>query len=238
MKFSFRISLLFLVLTLFHSCKKGDDNSVRDIDGNKYSTVVLGSQVWFVENLKTTRYSNGDLIETTTPSNLDIMGEDMPKYQWPYAGDDLNVDPFGRLYTWYAVSDSRNICPAGWHVPSDSEWTALTDYLIANGFGYEGSGSNILKAVSSKTEWVTSTIPGNIGCEPDSNNSSGFNALPGGLRYQNGTFSLLGSGGWWWTATDYSISTAWFRSLGNYSSEVKRDRNHLEVGYSVRCLKN
>ena len=116
-------------------CKKDEDKpaveygTVVDIDGNSYKTVKIGSQEWMAENLKTTKYRNGDSIKTTIPSTLDLTNETSPKYQWAYGGIESNVATYGRLYTWYAVTDSRNVCPIGWHIPSDSEWTILTNYL-------------------------------------------------------------------------------------------------------------
>ena len=89
------------------------------MDGNVYTSVTIGTQVWMVENLKTTKYRNGDLIGTTTPSTLDISAEATPKYQWAYSGDGNNVNTYGRLYTWYAVTDTGNTCPLGWNVPTD-----------------------------------------------------------------------------------------------------------------------
>src|SRR4029078_12512714 len=120
---------VFLILVI--SCKKDNETpaTVTDIDGNVYHTVTIGTQVWMVENLKTTKYRNGDLIGTTIPATLDISSESTPKYQWAYKGEESNVATYGRLYTWYAVADSRNVCPTGWHVPSDAEWTTLTTYL-------------------------------------------------------------------------------------------------------------
>jgi hypothetical protein len=110
----------------------GKKGTVEDADGNIYQTIGIGSQIWMAENLKTTRYRNGDLIGTTTPSTLDISGETAPKYQWAYDGDESNVVNYGRLYTWYTVTESRNVCPIEWHVPSDSEWAILTDYILNN----------------------------------------------------------------------------------------------------------
>ncbi len=94
-----------------------------------FNAIIIGTQVWLQENLKTTRYNNGDLIGTTTPATFDIRPESTPKYQWAYEGNESKADTFGRLYTWYAVTDSRGICPIGWHVPADAEWTTLTDFL-------------------------------------------------------------------------------------------------------------
>jgi uncharacterized protein (TIGR02145 family) len=93
--------------------------NVKDIDGNNYKTAAIGTQIWMVENLKTTRYNNGDSIGTINPITLDITTESTPKYQWAYDGNENNISTYGRLYTWFAACDIRNVCPSGWHVPTD-----------------------------------------------------------------------------------------------------------------------
>lgn len=103
--------------------------TVTDIDGNVYKIITIGTQVWMAENLKTTKYRNGDLIGTTNPSTLDISSQPNAKYQWPYSGKESNVATYGRWYTWYAATDNRSICPKGWHVPSDADWTTLISVL-------------------------------------------------------------------------------------------------------------
>ena len=123
--------------------------TVPDIDGNVYNTVTIGTQVWMAENLKTTKYRNGDLIGTTTPATLDISGESYTKYQWAYDGNESNVATYGRLYTWYAVTDTRNVCPTGWHVPTDAEWTTLTTFL-----GGESVAGGKLKETGT-THWAS-----------------------------------------------------------------------------------
>jgi uncharacterized protein (TIGR02145 family) len=119
-----------LLLIFNYGCKKAVDkvstNQLTDKDGNIYNSVTIGTQMWITENLKTTKYSNGDAIPTTT---LDISLESTPKYQWAYGDDSTNIATYGRLYTWYAVIDSRNICPTGWHVPTDAEWETLKTNL-------------------------------------------------------------------------------------------------------------
>jgi uncharacterized protein (TIGR02145 family) len=109
MKNMIRISGIVLLISLINSCKKDVDNTIRDIDGNAYTSVTIGTQIWMVENLKTTKYRNGDLIGTTNPATLDITNESTPKYQWAYDGNETNVATYGRLYTWYVVTDSRNV---------------------------------------------------------------------------------------------------------------------------------
>ena len=152
----------FLTITLFCvGLTKCQPDSVKDIDGNVYRTITIGTQVWMAENLKTTKYRNGDLIGTTTPATLVIEGESTPKYQWAYDGNESNVATYGRLYTWYVATDSRNVCPIGWHVPTDAEWTTLTDYLIKNGYGYGDGykGMDIAKSMAATSGWVADETP-------------------------------------------------------------------------------
>jgi uncharacterized protein (TIGR02145 family) len=212
--------------------------TVKDIDGNVYKTVTIGTQVWMAENLKTTKYRNGDLIGTTTPATLDISGESTPKHQWTYDGNESNVATYGRLYTWYAVTDSRNVCPAGWHIPTDDEWTTLTNYLTNNGYGYEGSGSDIAKSMASTSGWTTDPTAGNVGNDQASNNRSGFTALPSGYREGDGTFYDVGSNGGWWSSSEYSSTNAFFRCMYYDISSVYRFNLGKENGFSVRCLRD
>ncbi|MFN2128485.1 MAG: FISUMP domain-containing protein, partial [Anaerolineales bacterium] len=212
---------------------------VNDIDGNQYNAVKIGSQVWMNENLKTTKYSNGDIIGTTSPATLDISGESEPKYQWAYAGDEGNVSSLGRLYTWYAVNDSRNVCPEGWHVPSDAEWTTLSDYLTENGYGYEGSGGDIAKSLAATNSWIPNEVLGTPGNHLPSNNSSNFNALPAGLRNLSGLFDYLGTQGLWWSATELSESIGSNRIIYSGLDFLHKSTNlEKSYGFSVRCIKD
>jgi uncharacterized protein (TIGR02145 family) len=185
----FALTLFWLGLTGLQA------QTVIDIDGNVYKTVTIGTQVWMKENLKTTKYSNGDSIGTTTPATLDITSENKPKYQWAYDGNENYVATYGRLYTWYALTDSRNVCPTGWHVPIDEEWTILTDYLTNKGYGYKGNGNEITKSMAATSGWTKNSLIGNVGNNQTSNNRSGFTAFAGGYRYGNGSFNGFGSYG-------------------------------------------
>jgi uncharacterized protein (TIGR02145 family) len=203
--------------------------SVTDEEGNDYYTIAIGVQLWMAENLKTTRYSNGDLIGTTTPATLDITKEATPKYQWAQDGDESNVAVYGRLYTWDAVTDSRNVCPTGWHVPTDAEWTNLTTFL-----GGEGEAGGKLKE-SGKTHWS--------GRYTGTTNETGFTALPGGSRFYYydgealvGPFSGLGHGSWW-SSTENSTSDAYGRNISS-ANEVFRYSHDKWEGLSVRCVKD
>lgn len=215
--------------------------TVTDIDGNVYHTLTIGTQVWLVENLKTTRYRNGDLIGTTTPVDKNISGEVMPKYQWPCFDDESNVATYGRYYTWYAVDDSRRISPSGWHVSTNNDWIVLTSYLITHGYDYQGikNSLNIAKSMSATWGWVQNSVVGAPGNDISSNNSSGFTALPGGY-HSNWMFYYFF--GLWWTSTDLpERNTAYFCEIaasGSVVSVGSYSLNGKYIGMSVRCVRD
>ena len=197
---------------------------VTDNDGNTYLTVKIDNQVWMGENLKTTKYSNGNLIGTTIPSTLNTSAETTPKYQWSYDGNESNVATYGRLYTWYAATDSRGICPTGWHLPSDAEWTTLATFL-----GGESVAGGKLKE-SGNFHWNSP----NSGAT----NLSGFTALPGGYRFPNGTFSDIGDFGQWWSSTEGDMNGTLGRRMYYYDRSVYRSNYYKTCGFSVRCIKD
>jgi uncharacterized protein (TIGR02145 family) len=197
---------------------------VRDYEGNYYNTIKIGDQIWMAENLKTTKYRNGDLIGTTTPATLDITSESTPKYQWAYDGNESNVATYGRLYTWNAVTDSRNVCPTGWHIPTDAEWTTLTTYL-----GGESVAGGKLKETGT-SHWQSP----NTGAT----NETGFTALPSGERDYDGAFHGIGYHGSWWSATEGNASDAWNRYVHYDDSDVIRFGINKKNGFFVRCLRD
>ena len=208
----------------------GDDNTfntysitVKDIDGNIYNTLTIGTQVWMVENLKTTRYLNGDLIGTTNPATLDISLESTPKYQWAYDGNESNVIKYGRLYTGYAVEDPRNLCPDGWHVPTPDEWNILIDYL-----GGDSVAGGKLKEAG-LAHWF----------EPNegATNESGFTALPGGARYHLGTFDEFGQYGNWALSSVPDVLIG-VRTMFYNNTKVHTSGTNKAEGYSIRCLQD
>ena len=222
--------------------------TITDIDGNQYYTVTIGDQLWMAQNLKTTKYQNGDPIGTTSPFYKDITTESNPKYQWSYLGDEANADIYGRLYTWYTVTDNRNLCPAGWHVATDVEWNNLEVWLINNGYKYDGSTNNevynkIGKSLSGTALWVESTVEGSIGNPdfPAYRNKSGFSALPAGFRSYSGGFTALGLNSVWWTSTEDTSSPQYarVRILSNADNFILNNgypKN--DVANSVRCIKD
>jgi uncharacterized protein (TIGR02145 family) len=239
----FKISVSFLACLLFlifSACQKTDFNQdlskssstlpkkpkmkqeISDIDGNVYQTVKIDKQLWMSENLKTTRYQNGDLIGTTTPATLDITNEESPKYQWAYNGNESNVTTMGRLYTFYAVTDNRGLCPTGWHVPSDGEWTTLTNYLgVAAGGKLKEAGT---------AHWPSP----NTGAT----NETGFTAIPGGLRSFDGYFLNFPYFARWWSTSEEWPGVARGRSVVNSSVNVISNLLDEKDGNSVRCLKD
>jgi len=219
---------------------------IKDIDGNVYKGVTIGTQVWMAENLKTTKYNDGTPIPNIT-DNTAWAALTTGAYS-DYNNTPSNSTTYGRLYNWYAVDNNaatkvasnggKNVCPTGWHIPSDIEWTTLTDYLTNNGYGYEGSGVDIAKSMAATSGWTSFGTPGTVGNDQASNNSSGFTALPGGYRYFNGTFGLIGNYGYWWSATESGASSAWGRNLTYNNVGVSSYGSYEKYGFSVRCVRD
>jgi uncharacterized protein (TIGR02145 family) len=222
--------------------------TVTDIDGNVYHTITIGTQVWMLENLRTTHFRNGDPIPTST-GDSGMPGPNEYKCYWDYNRDANNSAIYGRLYGRGAASDSRNIAPEGWHVPSVAEWTTLFDFLTNNGYGYQGSGNDIAKSLAAKSGWRLSSVEGDPGNDQASNNSSGFTALPGG-SYLSG-YSQHGSS-WFWMFFYLGLQGQWWGKISDIDNMSSRgidyDRNTIyyddyqgvsfPVGLSVRCLKD
>jgi len=200
----------------FTECKDGENNY--------YPVVQINTQIWMAENLKTTMYSNGVSIGTTNPYDKNISGESTPTYQWAYAGNESNVATYGRLYTWFAVTDIRNVCPTGWRLPNDNDWTTLTNYLG----GVNIAGGKLKEA--GITHWITP----NAGAT----NETGFTALPGGLRSYNGAYMFVGINGFWWSSTEYSSTNALNWDMEFQFTGLFWNYNIKSYGFSVRCLKD
>ena len=196
--------------------------TVKDIDENEYNTVKIGKQTWMVKNLKTTKYNDGTAIPLVTDGAA-WAALSTPGYCW-YTNEESSFKPsYGALYNGYAVSTGK-LCPTGWHVPDNAEWTALTAYL-----GGENVAGGKLKEYGS-TYWVSP----NTGAT----NESGFTALPGGLRYHDGLFHDFGFSGCWWSSTEYSASRAFFFYMDYEYGNVPRFDNIKKIGFSVRCMKD
>ncbi len=196
-------------------------DSITDIDGNTYKTVTIGTQTWMAKNLKVTKYNDGIAIPNVT--NNTEWKELTTGALCDYANTPSNSETYGKLYNWHAVNTGK-LCPTGWHVPSDAEWTELTDYL-----GGESVAGGKLKETGT-THWASP----NTGAT----NETGFTALPGGYRSSGGAFYNDGDNGTWWSATETNATSAWYRNMGNNYSNVIRGNNYSEVGFFVRCVRD
>ena len=212
-------------------------NNTITYDGITYNTIKIGTQCWFKENLRTTKYNDGTSITNVT-DNATWTSTTSGAYCC-YSNNTSNCTTYGALYNWYAVNTGK-LCPSGWHVPSDAEWTTLTNYLSANSTYWCGSNSSyIAKSLASTTSWNSSTTTCAVGNNLSANNSTGFSALPGGGRDDSdGSFVDLGYYGYWWSSSETVGSLAWFRYLGYDYAHVDRDGISLRLGFSVRCLRD
>ena len=210
-------------------------NSFSDIDGNTYNTVSIGAQCWMSENLKTSRYRNGDLIPIVTDNTAwgnNLQTAQTGKRSW-YNNDSTTYENrYGNLYNWYAVVDSRGLCPTGWHVSSDDEWKTLTGI---NGVGSSEPGRKLKSTVTNSMQGSgLGWDPGNPGTD-----NYGFSAFPGGLRSKEGVFNSIRTDAFFWCATQSNTTTAWGRYLSyNNTTVYAHDLGLKEVGASVRCLKD
>jgi uncharacterized protein (TIGR02145 family) len=213
--------------------KDAEENTVTDIDGNVYQTVTIGPQVWMAENLKVTHYRNGDAIPNVT-DNATWAGLSTGAY-CEYNNDINYVATYGRLYNWYAAVDSRNIAPAGWHVPTDAEWKQLEMFLgmsqaQADVTGWRGTTEGGKMKEAGTTHWLSP----NTGAT----NESGFSGLPGGYRYFDGFYYGIGYSASFWSSTEGSSNGAWIRRLGLSNSVVYRFSYGKPYGFSVRCVRD
>ena len=183
-------------------------------------TVTIGTQVWTSKNLDVSKFRNGDAIPLAkTNAEWELAGQNYQPAWCYYENNGENGTKYGKLYNWYAVNDPRGLAPAGFHIPSDAEWTLLTDYL-----GGETAAGTKMKS--------------SFGWDENCNgsNSSGFAGLPGGCRHYNGAFGNIGRYGIWWSATAVDSNYAWLRYLDYDYGVVDGDGNSNHDSYSVRCL--
>jgi uncharacterized protein (TIGR02145 family) len=206
-------------------------------DNRTYKTVVIGNQTWMAENL-------AYLPSVSPPS----MGSDSIPYYYVYdyhgtcdstARLTHNYQTYGVLYNWPAAVIS---CPPGWHLPSNDEWNILVDYLINNGYNYDGttSGNKVAKSLTTASGWFALSKKGAVGSDdyPSFQNKSGFSALPAGYRHQNNTFRSEGRFCAWWTKSDMRATMDWCRTLNYYSRELSGGGINKNAGFSVRCIKD
>jgi uncharacterized protein (TIGR02145 family) len=200
-------------------------SAIKDIDNNTYQVVQIGNQLWMAEELRTTKFNDGTPIQFVVDT-ADWMVQAVGAYSW-YLNNSAYKVPYGGLYNWYAV-DSKKLCPAGWHVPTDPEWAILVNYL---GTGPGGKMKTTGTIQSGNGIWNSP----NTGAT----NSSGFSAVPGGNRRDfDGGFDGRGDYGSWWSSTSAGADIAWHRFIMYNNSSVGRSSRGYKVGFSVRCLKD
>jgi uncharacterized protein (TIGR02145 family) len=219
---SITTKILFLFIIFSGACKNKEVQTLNDIDGNNYRTVRIGNQVWMAENLKVTRYRNGDVIP-----NISVPGD------WEYTqtgalcdykNDTSNVRAYGKLYNWFAVNDSRNIAPEGWHIPTEAELDTLINFLRG-----DTTAAGKLKE-KGNSHWLI----GNA----ESDNVTGFSARPGGYRFADGTFHTKGSNGYWWLHHSSYEMYGFTPRLYKLFADISRDEHFKNYGFSVRCIKD
>ena len=192
-----------------------DSNQARESQAQK-SEVIIGAQAWMAKNLEITTFRNGDPIpQAASDEAWRIAGENkQPAYCY-------NGESYGKLYNWFAVNDPRGLAPEGWHIPTDAEWTQLSDYL-----GGDVAG----KKMKSTSGWNN---------KGNGTNESGFNGLPGGYREDGGPFGGQGNYGYWWSASEYDSDTAYNRGLFHNDDSLYSYYGFFKVkGFSVRCLRD
>ena len=206
--------------------------NLTDQEGNLYKTIVIGTQEWMAENLNTSVYQNGDTIVNV------IEGSEwntLTTGAWCFYNNDSQYDcPYGKLYNWHAVNDSRNVCPAGWHVPSDDEWNILVGYIDP---AYNPSISGEQSPFVGK-ELKSLGMSYWMGLNIASTNDRGFSALPGAYRSFSGLFNDIESTGIWWSSTPVDSTDAWYRLLSHTSDGIQRDDGESRNGLAVRCVRD
>ena len=200
--------------------------NITDGEGNTYKTVTIGKQTWMTENLKVSKYNDGTTIPNITDNT---QWQNNTTGAWAYYNNDAaNNAKYGKLYNWYAVSPTtngnKNVCPTGWHVPTDAEWTVLTDYL-----GGTSVAGGKMKEVGI-TNWNSPNT--------DASNTSLFTGLPGGYRNYYGYYSNVGIYGYWLSLTENNKISFWNRYLDGSNSKAYRADYHKNEGLSIRCLKD
>jgi uncharacterized protein (TIGR02145 family) len=204
----------------------GYGKNISDVDGNTYKTVYIGTQQWMAENLKVSKYNDGTEIPNVTDNT---QWSNLTTGAWVYYdNNEPDNNRFGKLYNWYAVSSTtngnKNVCPLGWHVPSDTEWTVLTDYL---------GGASVAGGKMKEVGTLNWNSP-----NTDATNSSLFTALPGGYRNYYGAYGNVGSNSYWWSSTKATIGGAWGITLYSYNGSEFRSSGSMIDGDSVRCIKD
>jgi uncharacterized protein (TIGR02145 family) len=197
---------------LFVSCSNKTDSGI----------INLGTQSWAAKNLKVSKFKNGDIIPEARTNEEWVNAGREGKAAWCNFGNDrVNDKKYGKLYNWFAVSDPRGLAPEGWHVPGDTEWAVLIDFL---------GGENVAGSKLKNTSGWLDTGSGS--------NASGFSALPCGYRNYNGAFGFFLTDQYFWSSTEDADGKAWYRNLYYFNDKINRNSDPKAVGFSVRCIKD
>jgi uncharacterized protein (TIGR02145 family) len=238
------IILMSFLLLLTHSCKKDpvtpaiETGTLTDIDGNVYQTITIGTQTWMAENLKTTKFNNGDSIPSVS---IDTTWAALNTGAFcNFKPDSVSVAIYGRLYNYFAVIDQRKLCPLGWHIPSDDEWKELEIFLgmskedVAK-LNWRGNdqGNKMKIAGGNTSYWAKSSDMYEI----YGTNESGFRGIGGACRVFNGQWGEITHTGFWWTSS-LAGNEAWYRGLDYNKTNVFRYYGPKNYGFSVRCIKD
>ncbi len=200
------------------------NTTIKDIENNSYGMVKIGVSWWLTENLKTKKYNNGDDILTTTPAIKDITGESAPKYQWAYDSSEANVAVYGRLYTAFVISDSRGICPTGWHVATSADWNTLVVLLG----GASVAGGKLKE--SGTMHWKNPN--------GGATNEYGFSALPSGFRADHGYFANINQVVDYYSGDESSSTSNWIYEIGFNYGTLGISNTTKKYGLPIRCVKN
>ena len=226
----FLFAIIALFILSFYACSNDETTTnnntipttVTDIDGNVYHTIKIGTQTWTVENLKVKHYRNGDSIPNVT---VDMQWEYLITGAYSiYDNDSNNLATYGRLYNWYAVNDSRGLAPAGWHIPTKTEWETLRNFL----------GGDVVAGGKMKE---TDTIHW-LGPNTGATNETGFKGLPGGLRFEGGGCMWIRYECYFWSSTEQNTNLGYYSCLKYNNTNLPITSYGKNCGYSVRCIKN
>jgi uncharacterized protein (TIGR02145 family) len=224
-----------------------DTTIVIDIDGNIYPVIIIGNQQWMGKNLRTSKYADGSAI----PTNLDnsqwsatTQGAFAVQAHGTVNGIDSEeqmIEIYGKIYNWYAVDDSRGLCPVGWRVPNDQDWDMLTVYLNNNGYaGNEGNAIKTCRQIDSPLtgDCNTTVHPRwNAHATHFGTDNFGFSLLPAGFRRDDGPYFGIGGNTYMWSSVEYSAANGGYRAVRNYSGAISPGDFNKRSGFSVRCIK-
>jgi uncharacterized protein (TIGR02145 family) len=232
------VYVMLITASFFYSCEKEVISNLLDIDGNEYKTITIGEQVWMAENLKVSHYRDGtEITNVTDKAAWEALTTEAYCIYNNNASSEL--DTYGALYNWYAVTNVHNIAPEGWHIPTDDEWKKLEMTLgmsqseADDSDRYRGTDEGS-KLAGNADLWNSGNLESNSGF-----GTSGFTALPSGARvYDSDRYSFVNYTGFFWSATELNSTNAWHRNVTYKNSDILRLNNDKRFGFAIRCVKD